>query len=46
MTHIITEHPYFGAFVLYLLTAIAFPVTLISAEKLVESYAKLDTEKL
>lgn len=25
MTHVITEHPYFGVFVLFALTAVAFP---------------------
>ena len=46
MTHIVTEHPYFGAFVLFLLTAVAFPVTLVLARYVSRKLAKLDTQKL
>ena len=46
MTHVITEHPYFGVFVLFALTAVAFPVTLFLARKVSRKLAKLDTEKL
>jgi len=28
MTHVLTDHPYFGVFVLLAMTAVAFPVTL------------------
>ena len=31
MTHVITEHPYFGVFILFALTAVAFPATLFAA---------------
>jgi NADH-quinone oxidoreductase subunit A len=46
MTHVITQHPYFGVFVLFALTAVAFPVTLFLARKVSRKMAKLDTEKL
>lgn len=46
MTHVITEHPYFGVFVLFVLTAVAFPATLFLARLVSRKMAKLDTEKL
>ncbi len=46
MTHIVTEHPYFGAFVLFVLTAVAFPATLFLARLVSRKLARLDTEKL
>jgi len=46
VTHIITNHPYFGAFVLFALTAVAFPATLFAARFISRRLAKLDTEKL
>ena len=46
MTHVITNHPYFGAFVLFALTAVAFPATLFAARFISRRLAKLDTEKL
>jgi len=46
MTHIVTQHPYFGAFVLFALTAVAFPATLFLARFVSRKLAKLDTEKL
>ncbi len=46
MTHVITEHPYFGVFVLFALTAVAFPATLMAARFFSRRMAKLDTEKL
>jgi len=46
MTHVITEHPYFGIFVLFALTAVAFPATLFLARLVSRKMAKLDTEKL
>jgi len=46
MTHVITEHPYFGVFVLFALTAIAFPATLFLARLVSRKFARLDTEKL
>ncbi len=46
MTHIATEHPYFGAFVLFLLTVIAFPATLALQRYISRKLARLDTEKL
>jgi len=46
MTHIVTEHPYFGAFVLFLLTLAAFPVVVALSRLVSRKLAKLDTEKL
>jgi len=46
MTHVITEHPYFGVFVLFALTAVAFPATLMLARIVSRKMARLDTEKL
>ena len=46
MTHVFTEHPYFGVFFLFALTAVAFPATLAAARFVSRKLAKLDTEKL
>jgi NADH-quinone oxidoreductase subunit A len=46
MTHVITEHPYFGVFFLFALTAIAFPATLAAARFVSRKLARLDTQKL
>ncbi|PHS32465.1 MAG: NADH-quinone oxidoreductase subunit A [Sulfurovum sp.] len=46
MTHVITEHPYFGVFVLFVLTSVAFPATLWAARLVSRKMARLDTEKL
>ncbi len=46
MTHVITEHPYFGVFVLFAMTAVAFPATLFLARLVSRKLARLDTEKL
>lgn len=46
MTHVLTEHPYFGVFVLFALTAVAFPATLSLARLVSRKMARLDTEKL
>ncbi len=46
MTHVSTGHPYFGVFVLFILTAVAFPATLYLARRVSRKLAKLDTEKL
>ncbi len=46
MTHMVTDHPYFGVFVLFVLTAVAFPVTLVLARYVSRKLARLDTEKL
>ena len=46
MTHVVTNHPYFGAFVLLALTAIAFPATLFLARFVSRKLARLDTERL
>ena len=46
MTHVITEHPYLGVFVLFVLTAVAFSATLWAARFVSQKMARLDTEKL
>ncbi len=46
MTHVITEHPYFGVFVLFILTSVAFSATLWIARLVSRKMARLDTEKL
>ncbi len=46
MTHVVTEHPYFGVFVLFVLTMVAFPATLVLARYVSRKLAKLETEKL
>ena len=46
MTHVITGHPYFGVFVLFALTAVAFPATLWAARFVSRKFARLDTERL
>ncbi|MEA1879155.1 MAG: NAD(P)H-quinone oxidoreductase subunit 3 [Campylobacterota bacterium] len=46
MTHVATEHPYFGVFVLFALTFIAFPATLWAARFVSRKLARLDTERL
>jgi NADH-quinone oxidoreductase subunit A len=46
MTHIVTEHPYFGIFVLFILTFVAFSATLNLQRFISRKLARLDTEKL
>ena len=46
MTHIVTDHPYFGVFILFLLTAIAFPAVLYLSRLVSRKLARLDTERL
>ncbi len=46
MTHVMTQHPYYGVFILFALTAIAFTATLFLARLVSRKLAKLDTEKL
>lgn len=46
MTHVLNEHPYLGVFILFALTAVAFPATLVAARFVSRKLAKLDTEKL
>lgn len=46
MTHIVSEHPYFGVFVLFILTFVAFSATLTLQRIISRKLAKLDTEKL
>jgi len=46
MTHVMTQHPYYGVFILFALTTIAFTATLFLARLVSRKLAKLDTEKL
>ena len=46
MTHVNTEHPYFGVFVLFVLTFVAFSATLWLARFVSRKMARLDTERL
>jgi NADH-quinone oxidoreductase subunit A len=46
MTHVITEHTYFGVFMLFVITSVAFPTTLFLARWVSRKLAKLDTQKL
>jgi len=46
MTHMVTEHPYFGAFVFFVLTFVAFIATTIVARFVSRKMARLDNEKL
>ena len=46
MTHVVTDHPYFGVFVLFLISVVAFPTTLFLARFVSRKLARLDTEKL
>jgi NADH-quinone oxidoreductase subunit A len=46
MTHVNTEHPYFGVFVLFILTFVAFSATLWLARFVSRKMARLDTERL
>ncbi len=46
MTHVITQHPYYGVFILFVLTTVAFAATLFLARLISRKLAKLDTEKL
>ena len=46
MTHMEFSHPYFGAFVMFLLTFGAFIVTVFLARFVSRKLARLDTEKL
>lgn len=46
MTHMNFEHPYFGAFVMFVLTFVAFIATVYLARYVSRKLARLDTEKL
>jgi len=46
MTHVSTDHPYFGVFVLFVLTFVAFSATLWLARFVSRKIARLDTERL
>jgi NADH-quinone oxidoreductase subunit A len=46
MEHIASSHPYFGVFILTLVTFVAFPATLALQRFVSRKLAKKDTEKL
>jgi len=46
MTHMVVDHPYFGAFMLLLITFGAFNATLFASRYISRKLARLDTEKL
>jgi len=46
MTHMVVEHPYFGAFMLLIITFAAFNATLFLARFVSHKLARKDTEKL
>jgi NADH-quinone oxidoreductase subunit A len=46
MTHVINNHPYFGIFLLFIVTVVAFNATLLAARFVSRKLARLDTEKL
>jgi len=46
MTHVMNNHPYLGIFFLFIVTVVAFNVTLMAARFVSRKMAKLDTEKL
>ncbi|RUM45078.1 MAG: NADH-quinone oxidoreductase subunit A [Hydrogenimonas sp.] len=46
MTHMVVDHPYFGAFMLLLITFGAFSATLFASRYVSRKLARLDTEKL
>ncbi|WP_456383578.1 NAD(P)H-quinone oxidoreductase subunit 3 [Hydrogenimonas sp.] len=46
MTHMAVEHPYFGAFLLLLITFGAFSLTVAVSRYIGRKLARLDTEKL
>ncbi len=46
MTHMVTDHPYFGVFVLFALTLVAFPAVVYISRVISRRLAALDTEKL
>jgi NADH-quinone oxidoreductase subunit A len=46
MTHLDVAHPYFGAFVLFVLTTVAFIATTVASRFVGRYLARKDTEKL
>jgi len=46
MTHMVVDHPYFGAFMLLLVTFGAFSLTVFASRFVSRKLARLDTEKL
>ena len=46
MTHMEMANPYFGVFILFMLTFVAFPVTLMLQRFVSRKLARKDTEKL
>jgi len=46
MSHMDFSHPYFGVFILFVVTMVAFTATTMAARFVSRKLAKLDTEKL
>ncbi len=46
MTHTLSSHPYFGVFLMFAITIVAFPVTLYLARFVSHKLAKQDTQRL
>ena len=46
ISHMDVAHPYFGAFLLFVITAVAFTATTMAARFVSRRLARLDTEKL
>ncbi|MCF6200641.1 MAG: NAD(P)H-quinone oxidoreductase subunit 3 [Hydrogenimonas sp.] len=46
MTHMAVDHPYFGAFLLLVITFVAFGATVFASRFVSRKLARLDTEKL
>ena len=46
MTHMVVDHPYFGAFMLLVITFGAFTLTVFASRFVSRKLARLDTEKL
>jgi NADH-quinone oxidoreductase subunit A len=46
MEHLDIAHPYFGAFILFILTTVAFTATTIASRFVGRKFARKDTEKL
>ncbi len=46
MTHVLSNHPYFGVFLMFAITLVAFPVTLFMARFVSHKLARQDTQRL
>jgi NADH-quinone oxidoreductase subunit A len=46
LSYIVSEHPYFGVFVFFIVAAVAFPATLVLTRFISRKLARRDREKL